>query len=393
LHYLVSGLAWLALLAGFGLTVFAPELAHQTMLVIMALALLLVFWMPQQQKLWRHPAAWMPLLAGALLLLAFTVTAQSPIDMAAVLVFVHLFLVAPLAGLFKRLGRALTLERAAAFGLLGAVGGAAVAITDVYVFGAERAGLVNNPIHLADLALMVGFVALLGLWGKSRWRWVFLMGPVLSLVTVWLTGSLGPLAAALPMLGVAAASLAFSVLPARLAWRGMAITTAILAVSGIGLVIAFASQMQWVLAQIMADNSTAERLTMYTAASKAFLASPWFGHGLIDYFAAAKAHMPAGVQLPDYAHLHNDVADFAVAAGAFGIVAYGLIVLAPLVGAWHARAPLRLPLLYLGTVTTIGYFAMGLTNAVLGLRWQDIVFATILALIIALSQQAEDVSP
>ncbi|UXN74144.1 hypothetical protein N8D56_02340 [Devosia sp. A8/3-2] len=92
---------------------------------------------------------------------------------------------------------------------------------------------------------------------------------------------------------------------------------------------------------------------------------------------------------PLYTHLHNDIADFAVAGGLFGLLAYGLFLFAPVVGALGAHGPLRIPLLYLGGVTTVGYFSMGMTNAVIGLRWQDIVLASVLALIVTLSTRSQ----
>lgn len=389
---LIPGLAWLVLLTGLALTIFAPELANDLMLALMGFAALQLFFVPGKARFWRHPSASMPLVAGLLLLLAFLITAQSPLHVAAVLVFIHLFTVAPLAGLLSRLARHLTLERIAAIAMTGVLGGAAVAVTDVYVFGAERAGLVNNPIHLADISLMIGFVALVGLWGKSRLRWLFLLGPVLALVTVMLTESRGALLAAIAMAGVAAIVLALSIFSRRLVFRVVGALAGVFLLGGVALVAYAAMRGGWPSDSLVVDESTSQRMLMYEAAAKAFLASPLAGHGLLDYYAAARAQMPAGIDFPDYAHLHNDLADFAAAGGILGIAAYALFLLAPLAGAARVTGKLRLPLLYLGGVTSTGYFAMGMTNAMLGLRWQDIVLATILAIIVVLSNRDEEPS-
>lgn len=394
---IVPILAWATLLAGLTLPTFAPEISHAVMLVLMGIALLHLIWVPERGLLLRQPASWMPLLAGLLLLIAFSATAKSPLHVAAVLALIHLYMVAPMAGLLSRLGDALTLDRIGLFALAGTAGGAAVAVIDVFMFGEARAGLVNNPIHLAHLCLALGFVALVGLWGKDRKRMIFLLGPVLGIAAVQLTGSRGPTLAAVPMIFVAGLAISFSWLPVRAArWTivggtvAMGIAAATLLMVGD---IDDSSPTSRILALLhtglTADDSTAQRLVMYQSAINAFLASPFVGYGLIDYPAAAAAHAPPGVDFPVYAHLHNDIADFAVAGGLFGLIAYGLFLFAPVVGALRARGPLRIPLLYLGGVTTVGYFSMGMTNAVIGLRWQDIVLASVLALIVTLSTRSQ----
>lgn len=393
----VAFLAWAMLLAGLTLPTFAPEISNTAILVLMSIALLHLIWVPERRQLLRQPAGWMPLLAGLFLFIAFSLTAKSPLHVAAFLALVHLYMVVPMAGLLTRLGDALTLDRIGLFALAGTAGGAIAAAIDIFVLGSARAGLVNNPIHLAALGLALGFVSLIGIWGTGRLRAIFLLGPVLGIVTVYLTGSRGPTVAAAQMLLVAAAAICFSWLPARTARRVVGSSIAILAcivifflVTGVADELTPTGQILSLLRTgVTSDTSTAERLVMYQSALNAFLASPLTGYGLLDYPAAAAAHAPPGVAFPVYAHLHNDIADFAVAGGLFGLLAYGLFLFAPLMGALRARGPLRIPLLYLGGVTTIGYFSMGMTNAVIGLRWQDIVLASVLALIVTLSTRSQ----
>jgi O-antigen ligase len=387
--FLIRGFAWLVPFTGLSLVVFGPELSHDVILVLMAFSLLHLIWVPERRRIWRQAAVWIPLVAGLLLLIAFTMTAKSAVHVAAVLVFIHLFMVGPLVGLLQRIRTQLTLERIAILAMIGSIGGLVVALVDVYVFGAQRAGLVNNPIHLADTALMVGFVAPIGFWGTSRGRWTFLAGPLLATATVVLTGSRGPLLAAGAMYCVIAVALAVSAYSRQTVLRWL---------SGIAVVLLFgfvaagiyAAQSSWLFNIALLDASTSERLIMYEAAYRAFLASPLTGYGLLDYFEAARSQMPAAINFPEYAHLHNDLANFAVAGGVLGLLAYAFFLFAPLMGAASGPHATRLPLLYLGSVTTAGYFVMGMTNAVIGLRWLDIVLAMILAIIAVFRLQDEE---
>lgn len=393
---IVAFLAWATLLAGLTLPSFAPEISNVTILALMAAGLLHLFWVPERMHLLRQPASWMPLLAALLLLVAFSITAKSPLHVAAFLTLIHLYMVVPMSGLLIRLGGALTLDRIGFFALAGAAGGFAVAAIDVYVFGSSRGGLVNNPIHLADITLALGFVALVGLWSGSRWRLVFLAGPALSVGTVLLTASRGPMVAASLMLLTAALAMCFSWLPAYRRMRVIGgcllvciIMAALLVLTDAPDVPAIERIMALLHGGIAGDTSASERLIMYRSAFNAFLASPLVGHGLIDYPMAAAAYAPAGSEFPIYDHLHNDIADFGVAGGILGLAAYGLFLWAPIAGARRVEGALRMPLLYLGSVTTIGYFSMGMTNAVIGLRWPDIVLATVLALIVTLSNRPQ----
>ncbi|UXN74143.1 O-antigen ligase family protein [Devosia sp. A8/3-2] len=146
----------------------------------------------------------------------------------------------------------------------------------------RRAGPVNNPIHLAALGLALGFVSLIGIWGTGRLRAIFLLGPLLGIVTVYLTGSRGPTVAAAQMLLVAAAAVCFSRLPTRTARRvvgsGMVIIAAIVvlfSVTGVADELTPTGKILSLLRTgVTSDTSTAERLIMYQSAFNAFLASP-----------------------------------------------------------------------------------------------------------------------
>jgi O-antigen ligase len=394
LRRLVFILAWAALAAGLTLPTVAPEVANVATLALMGVGLLVLLTAPSVRVVLRQPAVALPLVAGVFLLVALAITAKSPMHLAIIMVLAPLWLVGFEAGLLTRLGRWLTPTAIGGFALAGVTGGAAIAAFDVLVRQQERGGyLVNNPIHLADLALMLGFVAPVGLLGRHRLRGLFLLGPVLALVTIWFSGSRGPLLAFVPMLAVGGAVLALLTLSRRQAFVAIAVVVALIVAGRVALmtlgaggrIASFGEVVTAMLTGSSADGSTSERLYMYHSAWNAFWASPWFGHGMVDFPAIALQYAPAGPGFPPSGHLHSDLADFAVIGGTLGLVAYLLLLLAPVVGGLRARGASRPAAIYLGIVASVGYFGMGLTNAMFGVLTQTVVYAVMLALIAALA--------
>ena len=392
---LVFVLAWATLLAGLTLPTIAPEVANVATLFLMGTGLLLVASVPTARAVLQQRSVLLALVAGLVLLLALANTAKSPMHIIAILALAPLWLAGMHAGLLVRLGRWLTPPVIASFALAGAAGGAAIAAFDVLVRHQDRGGfLVNNPIHLADLSLMLGFVALVGVLDRRPIRLVFLLGPVLALITVWFSGSRGPLVAFVPLLVVGGIAIAWMTLPRRLAIVTAAVVIAAVGIGGFAIIglglggrLSSVGEVSTVLLTgSSADNATSERLFMYQSAWNAFWASPWFGHGMIDYTTIARQYAPTGPDYPISEHLHNDIANFAVIGGGLGLLSYGLLLVAPLVGGLAVRGPDRPAAIYLGMVAGVGYLGMGLTNAMFGVLSQTVVYAVILALIAALGQ-------
>lgn len=400
----LQALAWLALVAGLALPIVLPEVANVATLALMGLGPIIMVVEPSSRSVLRQPAVWLSLLAGSVLTLALVFTASTPSHVLAVLVLAPLFLVGPLASLLLKIGRWLTPTAIGLLALAGAGGAVAVALYDVVVRGLSRGGYsVNNVIHFADLSLTIGFVALAGVFGNAgRTRILFVLGPILALVAVVLANSRGPLLAAVPMSITAAAVISGMLLPRR--WILPAVVSTLIAmIAGAyaAYALGFAQRLER-LGSIVTlfssgattDDSVGERFHMYVSAWNAFKASPLFGHGLIDYTHAAAQFAPAGpVQYKPSQHLHNDIADFAVIGGSLGLVSYLLYLLAPLLGALSIHGPWRRAALYLGVVTPIGYFAMGLTNAMMGILTQTVVYAVILAIIAALANASKPDAP
>lgn len=389
-HYL----GWAALVAGIALPVPFPEIANISTLVLMGIGVLVLAFVPGRRRLLGQPAISLMLLGGAVLLVAVLLTARSLDHVAAIFILAPLWFAVGTAALLAGLGRGLTLTAIGLAALTGALAGALVTGWDGIVFGNARGGMfVNNPIHIADLSLTLGFLALVGLFSDAKWRWVFLAGPLLALVAIYFSGSRGPLVAFLPMAGFAMLFLIFAL------WKGtrlvpwlVVLTVAGLAVGSLFAEVEIGGRTLSVRTLVTledrsgaVDHSAGERVTMLSGAWGAFNASPIYGHGLIDFTAPAMRYGPADNPYTTPPHLHNDLADFAVIGGILGLLCYGLIMAAPIAGAARARGQLRPALLYAGIVTSIGYLAMGLTNAMIGILTQTTVFAVIAALIAALA--------
>ena len=398
LRPILSVLAWCALLSGLVLPTLAPGTANTITLVLTGIGLLLLP-TAEGRRAWAVPSSWLPLVAGGLMLLAFSFSAREPMCFGIISMLVPLFLAARHAALLGQLRDCLSVTAIGGLALLGASGGALIAGFDVLVRGESRGGvLVNNPIHLADLALALGFVAVVGVLGKWRGRWIFLLGPVAALLAIWFSGSRGPLVAFVPMSMTAMAAAALHYLPRRRAWLLIAAgaTAAVLVFAvlvGTGLIDRmgpFGEIVSLFRSGETEDGSTNQRLIMYRSALAAFSASPIWGHGLWQFIETTASFAPPGVPFPAYDHLHNDIADFAVSAGLMGLVAYGLLLVAPWAGAWRAQGSQRAPALFLASMASIGYAGMGLTNAMFGVLSQTLVYTVLLSVIAVLASRARE---
>lgn len=75
-------------------------------------------------------------------------------------------------------------------------------------------------------------------------------------------------------------------------------------------------------------------------------------------------------------HLHNDLADFAASGGIMGLIAYFLFLFAPLAEAMRTPHPeTRKGLVVVSAALVLGYFVMGLTNAMFGILNLTVFYA------------------
>lgn len=398
LRQVFSVLAVVALVAGLVLSTPFPEVANVTALVLMSIGLVTLAFDKEARAMAKRPSFLMAYGAFSALLLALLPTARGVEDIAAIMILAPLWLAGPYAALIARAPKGL-LEPSAlgVLALLGTVGAVAVTGYDVFILQMPRGGFsVNNPIHLADLAVSLGFFALVGLFGRHRWRFVVLLGPLFALAAVLLSGSRGPLLAFCVLAIVAAGYfVVVSWKPSRTIIAAVVVVLACLALAmpfvtfnlG-GREFQLAQSVGSIMAGDSTDSSNNERFAMLRTAWGAFQASPIFGHGLINYTSKAAVFSPADNPYIIGEHLHNDIANFSVIGGMLGVLCYAMLILAPLVGAAKADGAQRNMVLFIALMASSGYVAMGLTNAMLGILTQTVLYGLMLALIGILSRRS-----
>jgi len=353
-----------------------PGPSTEITIVAQSVALLVCFPMSDWRGWLGRPVVGLPLLAGVILLVAFIITAKSPDYLFGVLIIAPCYLIGPLMEAFKRSRWPIRPGLIGGLATLGAGVAMLVALYDVFVLHEPRGGaVVANPIHFADAALAMGSLGVLTLFERGRWRWLGLLGLVFSLVAIAASGTRGAMVAVVPALLVGIAEAAYWGKLVRRQWAPVAAgLIAILLVVGLAYVAGWSPlvRIEGTAATLIeggtvTDASDSQRVLMYRGALNAFLQSPIFGHGTVGFTRIAAETLPADLHAPIYDHLHNDIADFAVVAGTIGLVAYLLLLAAPLVTAWRSRGPNRHPAILAASLLTIEFFAMGLTNATFGI--------------------------
>jgi len=140
-----------------------------------------------------------------------------------------------------------------------------------------------------------------------------------------------------------------------------------------------------------ADFATYERQAMLSAGWTAFLSAPWLGYGWANLGTAAALADPAGFgQLAGVVFMfHNDVLDFAVAGGVFGLAAYVLFLVAPIAGAFAApRDSLRTVRFYGALVLSVSFLVFGLTDMTFGYDLTTTLYAFLTALLLGVRTPA-----
>lgn len=384
LYSVRSSVVLLALVATLAMSPVAPEAGNVIFLVLGGLSIALMFQRAGEQL--RRPIVWMPLLGLGLIAISYAIGAKSFEGLVGLAFFSPLFAIWPLLTAAEDMKSDDSSVLITILALAGVAGAAVVAVMEVVATGTVRAGEgVANPIHFADVALLVGFLACAGLVGKvTLWRFLFLLGPVLAIVAVVLSGTRGAVVAVAGMLAVAALGL---VVLRLVSVKQALMALAVLVVVGAIALFLGASQLsgiQRVLIDMVdvlqhgvpTDESTAIRLQMISGGIEAFVQAPIFGHGPLAFVNLANelSELPFG----NWPHLHNDLADFAASAGILGLVAYTFFLLAPIVEVVRsARTEARPRILVLVSTLVAGFFIMGLTNAMFGILTVTVSYAVI----------------
>jgi O-antigen ligase len=305
-------------------------------------------------------------------------------DLLPLLGFVALLFYAPLARL---LGGA-DLVRAA---LIGAGIGLATALVYRFGLGMNRAAegfWLIDPYRLAVTTLLAACLGLGALFGTNRWRWWSLLGLAAALGVIVLTGSRTALLG-LPVLlfvtGLCLAKRPSTIVAVLVATAAIVIAALFVELPGT------ARTRLWdVFATIASGGQVADaaidiRLGLYRAAADLFAASPIVGHGW------SEAVMPQVLERlrPDQldwgriVHLHNDIAQFAASGGVLGLIAWALVLVAPVIG-WlrlphQERTPQRRHAL---AVLVVGAFALGVPDTYVSAPLTLTVYVVLVAAVV-----------
>ena len=326
------------------------------------------------------------------LAICFALTAREPRDALFAFNFLSLPLTAAVYALSRR-SQASAIDVVTTFAALclgGVLTGLLVALNDIFLRGlAQVYGFNMGPHVVARICLLLGFLALAAMFAvRSPWRYLLYLGPLGAFVIVLLSGTRGALIAipALAVIYIAALGLA------RREWRHALLVAAAL-VAGLGLLL-LSGRMASVFdvaAQLIGSGATSEgaaneRLAMLGAAWQLFWQSPIVGHGWAHF--AALAHPLIGAVVwggPDdpFFQFHNDTANFAVAAGASGLLCWLALLAAPLVGALATpRDSLFAARLYCCLILSASTFVFGLTDMTLGYDLPTTLYAFLTAIVL-----------
>lgn len=395
-------LTCIALVAGI---VFPPISAYISVYVVLIVTLIaLLASIPQLPTIVRDPS-FKSLLLGLVFISGASIVAATSLE--------DMFIVLVLSPLLSALGIFAILQNTfknnlptvvAGLCTAGAGAGLLLALYDTYVLHIDRAGAGNNPIHFSGLTVIIGFMALIGFVSlNSRWRYIFLVGPLCGLFTAYLSGSRGPLLSGL-VLAAVATPLVFYWVRKDINLRWLA-TTFILTGMGIFALIEsgyFQGRIASIPQSMISlfgntsnlDESSRQRIALYQSAADAFRDKPIFGHGFSDFFLTARQYMPEEyMETLQFDHLHSDIADFAVIGGVAGLIAYALIILSPLFAFLKAKEPnVRRTVLIGGIILSLGYFTLGLTNAMFGILPQTTLFGVLLGVLVSIAYHGRGTS-
>lgn len=247
--------------------------------------------------------------------------------------------------------------------------------------GIYRPGLGNNPIHYGSLAVMAGGLALVGVAaGTSSWRYLFLLGPVFGLAAAVISDSRGPMLGALAMGGVGIVTL-FIWLRHDRWFRVAAAAGVVLAVTIVFYLVGsgnarIAGILHSGLDIFRFSGGTDDiRAALYASAIEMLRTSPIVGVGLGQIMVTAETLFPQQVAGTGLENLHADWANFGAMAGGLGLLAWLLLLAAPLLLLLDARIRSDRPTILGAILLTTGQFTLGISNATFGILPQTTIYA------------------
>jgi O-antigen ligase len=253
-----------------------------------------------------------------------------------------------------------------------------------FVLGLYRPGLGNNPIHYGSLAAMAGGLAMVGVIDTTKpWRYLFLLGPVVGLGCAVIADSRGPMLGGLAMSVVGMATLTIWL------WRESLFRVAVLcsATGAAGALVYLIESGNARVAGILQSGLNIFRFTggsddiraaLYASAVEILKSSPLVGVGLGQIMATAETLFPDQLAATRFDNLHADWANFAAMAGLLGLIAWLLLLAAPLLLLLDARARQDRVTVLGTTLLSTGQLALGASNATFGILPQTVLYAVAL---------------
>jgi O-antigen ligase len=369
---------------------------------VMAAALGAIVWsVIRRRPIWRlrgQPARIMFLTAYLLIAVAFALTSRSPADFRYAGNFLMFFFFVAISTFLGRFAARGNFERVTLLALVGAAFSLVVALFQATVLKESRVfGVGSDPIWSAQAAVIMGFVAAAGCLAEAPLlpRPVFLLGPVLATITAVLTGSRGPLLA-VPVLALIIAFLIGR--RARWIFFGCVGLAALFAFGLSYLIPTSFARMTATVAALSnalqdgtaADSSVSIRLTFWHIGWIAFLHSPIVGYGWEHFLTAAYAYLPdhgrafEAAVIPGNIHLHSDILDMGVSAGVMGLLAYALVIAAPVVDVLTSPYDSQYDGRRMAAIIlSVGYFCCGLTYLMFGYEFHTTLYTVVSAVLLS----------
>ncbi|SEQ31928.1 O-Antigen ligase [Devosia sp. YR412] len=351
--------------------------------LLAALLALLRYGLPERQVL-RHPSVLAIMVAITLVAIAVPFVYRSAQDVLAPLLILPVLSAIALGMLGRPAGWVPGVTLFAKLCLAGSAIAVIGGLYERYGLGIYRPGLGNNPIHYSSLAALVGCLAMVGVVGsKSPWRYGFLLGPVFALGAATISDSRGPMLGAVAMTGTGMVVLLIWL------WRETLFRLAVLtsvAVAAIGLVILVGSGNTRV-AGILESGLNIFRFTggtddiraaLYSSAMEILKTSPIVGVGLGQIMVTAQTLFPQQGEVFTLENLHADWANFAAMAGGLGLIAWLLLLSAPLLLLIEPNARRDRPVVLGALILFVGQFTLGVSNATFGILPQTTLYAVAL---------------
>lgn len=339
----------------------------------------------KERSVFGAPAALAILAAIALVTATVPFNYRGPADLAAPFLILPMLVAIAIAALARP---ASWVPNGSQFALL-CLAGTAIALLGAsmehFILGVQRAGLGNNPIHFSTIAAITGCLTMVGVVaGTSPRRYLFLFGPIFGLAVTFLADSRGPMIGAVAMTGIGLVFLTVWFWREKtFRWSLLAIAIAALAAiallaSGGNQRIASIFDTAFKIFQFSGKGGAEDvRAALYQSAISGLAQSPIVGHGLGQILLPAQTLFPGEEELFRLDNLHADWANFSVMAGGMGLLAYILLLLAPLL-LLQAQARRDRVVLLGATLLVTGQMTLGISNAMFGILPQTTMYAVIL---------------